>query len=431
MDIMYSLGKCTKAALLSFMLLKVMGCGTDTVKLDENPGSIAVMQKVNEKVVEEVNKPIAPLVKFSKLSDSNKRKELTDVVKSFSGKYVFVVPDASEYSKDKAFTLTSGYEFAAKRTAGKHSGVDVYDFGKEVVSFADGTIETLARNVPKISNSDHGNIIVINHGEVNGRTIRSLYLHVGAVADNLKSGVKVKKGEPIAKVDCTGIANKRGILYTPNSSKCKEAAHLHFQIGIDDSWVNPHYFFKEFPKKNFSPKSPKLDLSMIRGDRVSILAGNLGDDVRTMTLRDSLGSFRRAVKESNKGDSSFFSLSTDISRKAYDDCKPLFYSDNVSAWIEGVDCFSAVAQEHPKTKQAVDSKTTVGTLQIRIDSISSKTLYNLGQPLFKSYDSAMWCEARSLYQEVANRRDKFKGRANQTIKTLNARISKARYNCPR
>ena len=218
--------------------------------------------------------------KFSYLSDSEKKDILFDIVREMEGKYTFPVPMASDLERRQTLTVNKTlFEFGAGRPYGqKHKGIDVYCFGKDVVYFADGEIEEAGRN---INSFDHGNIVVVNHGIINGYDLWSYYLHIGGI-NGIKEGDSVKMGDAFAKADCTGISQDYKRLLNPGSRDCKNLAHLHFQIRIGDMHINPNYFFPEYSKE---------DLPKLRRWRLAIKAGSLEENIVRFKGKQSRGSF--------------------------------------------------------------------------------------------------------------------------------------------
>ncbi len=218
--------------------------------------------------------------KFSDLNDSEKKDVLFDIVKEMDGKYTFPVPMASGLEKKQALSVNKSlFEFGAGRPYGqKHKGIDVYGFGKDVVYFADGKIEEAGRN---INSFDHGNIVVVNHGDINGYNLWSYYLHIGGI-NGIREGDSVKIGDAFAKIDCTGISPDSRRLYNPGSKDCKRVAHLHFQIRIGDMHVNPNYFFPEYSENS---------LPNLKRWRLAIKASSLEDNIAGFKGKQSRGSF--------------------------------------------------------------------------------------------------------------------------------------------
>lgn len=156
--------------------------------------------------------------------------------------YTFPVPQAPKELRRKALVVNeSYYEFGAQRGAQRdHKGADIYSYGADVVSLADGTIRLKGRYTNGI---DFGNILVVDHGSHKGLGIESVYLHVGEMAE-LSVGEQVKKGQHLAKVDCEGITHAGK--YVKGTKRCAQLAHLHFQIKVGDAYVNPIFFFPKY-----------------------------------------------------------------------------------------------------------------------------------------------------------------------------------------
>ncbi len=250
-----------------------------------------------------------PFRPFSTLQDSEKRTTLLKLVHAFKD-YTFPVPDATERAREDAFALgQSYYEFGSDRgsTAQHHKGVDIYGFGKTIVAFADGNVAELGRNVPHKSKTDHGNLVVLDHGTVNGHHFFTYYLHLGAIA-YLHIGDHIHKGQALGRIDCIGIAGKKG-LYNPGSSVCKLKAHNHFQIRVDGAHVNPVFFFPYAGYANYSElqeyginveaaASYTQRLSTLKGNKLSLTdKGKLNEDIRDLKGNERQGSFKKSVSE--------------------------------------------------------------------------------------------------------------------------------------
>jgi murein DD-endopeptidase MepM/ murein hydrolase activator NlpD len=222
------------------------------------------------------------------MEDDRRRETLIGIVDELDGRYVFPVPDAPEAARRDALSVgRTYYEFGGDRGRHrKHNAVDIYAFGDEVVAFADGEVLMIGRHRHDF---DHGNIIVLRHAEADGRALYTYYLHVGAVSSALSVGTRVAKGQPLARVDCTGISDSNWRLYDLGSRRCMEKAHLHFQIRVEDMHVNPNYFFPEYSRDR---------LPELRGTRLSIPASPLSElEGRVVPFRqgETLGSFREPV----------------------------------------------------------------------------------------------------------------------------------------
>ncbi len=100
----------------------------------------------------------------------------------------------------------------------RHKGVDLSaPFGTEIYAAADGTVELACYS------SSYGNYIIINHGE----GLKTLYAHSSKLL--VSKGQNVKKGEAIALVGSTGQST---------------AAHLHFEVILNGSYINPEWLIK-------------------------------------------------------------------------------------------------------------------------------------------------------------------------------------------
>jgi murein DD-endopeptidase MepM/ murein hydrolase activator NlpD len=108
-----------------------------------------------------------------------------------------------------------------------HPGIDfTAPTGTEVFATGDATVE-----VVEMSKRGNGNTIVLNHGS----GYKSLYMHLDAF--KVKVGQKVNRGDVIAWVGNTGLS---------------VAPHLHYEVALDGSPVNPvNYFFLELSPESY------------------------------------------------------------------------------------------------------------------------------------------------------------------------------------
>lgn len=106
-----------------------------------------------------------------------------------------------------------------------HAGTDFVSYageGASIHAIADGEITHLT------GHSDFGNLVVVNHGPVQGvgdgkTNVIALYAHLTNGSNgHLKVGQKVKKGEAIGKMGNTGLSF---------------GAHLHLQVSIEPRWT--------------------------------------------------------------------------------------------------------------------------------------------------------------------------------------------------
>ena len=99
-----------------------------------------------------------------------------------------------------------------------HTGTDIgAPEGADFVAMADGVVVTSG------TNTAYGNMVMINHG--NG--IVTLYAHGSKRL--VKTNDIVKQGEPVLKVGSTGFST---------------GPHAHFEVRINDEYVNPMQFFE-------------------------------------------------------------------------------------------------------------------------------------------------------------------------------------------
>jgi murein DD-endopeptidase MepM/ murein hydrolase activator NlpD len=97
-----------------------------------------------------------------------------------------------------------------------HTGVD---FGR-----ADGTIYAADDGVVlfTVANTAYGNMTVIDHGQIDGRSITTMYAHQARFL--VTEGERVKKGQPIGVIGSTGYAT---------------GPHLHFEVRDAGTVENP------------------------------------------------------------------------------------------------------------------------------------------------------------------------------------------------
>jgi len=123
-----------------------------------------------------------------------------------------------------------------------HGGVDYGGhYGKAVVAVKAGTVVTSTAKSGSIKNYDlngnyigsyssYGEYIIINHHD----GTMTLYAHGLPGSRLVKAGDKVKQGQQIMRVGNTGNVKPR-----PSSSNPKGGAHLHFEVRVNGSRVNP------------------------------------------------------------------------------------------------------------------------------------------------------------------------------------------------
>jgi hypothetical protein len=106
-----------------------------------------------------------------------------------------------------------------------HEGIDVAPLSRDakqvpldrILSIADGRIAYLSKSP---GNSNYGRYVVIVHDDPMGE-IYSLYSHLEEVADNLKLGQRVRRGDDIGRMG-----------YSPSSIIPVSRSHLHLEVGV-------------------------------------------------------------------------------------------------------------------------------------------------------------------------------------------------------
>ncbi|MGC8929136.1 MAG: peptidoglycan DD-metalloendopeptidase family protein [Candidatus Woesearchaeota archaeon] len=144
-----------------------------------------------------------------------------------------------EYSIYNCYGIGWGY------SSDFHHGFDIEADGDEsykadIFAVSDGSVETVVDGCPECkcingneaccscNGQSYGNYVIINHGNVNGKNVKTLYAH-------LKSGsIKVSKGDDVSKGQ---------IIATMGSSGYSTDVHLHFEVFEDGSRVNPINYF--------------------------------------------------------------------------------------------------------------------------------------------------------------------------------------------
>jgi murein DD-endopeptidase MepM/ murein hydrolase activator NlpD len=121
-----------------------------------------------------------------------------------------------------SYYISSGYGY---RWGGVHTGIDITcsgAYGKPVYAAASGTVLTT-----KHLTYSYGNYIIINHGVYDGNSYQTLYAHNSSLL--VSPGQHVSRGQLIAY--CGNSGNSTG-------------AHLHFEIRVNGSHVNPMNYFR-------------------------------------------------------------------------------------------------------------------------------------------------------------------------------------------
>lgn len=128
-----------------------------------------------------------------------------------NGDFIWPVPGYTSITSEfgyRTHPITGVYKL--------HTGTDVgAPLGADFVAMADGIVITAG------TNTAYGNMVMISHG--NG--IVSLYAHGSKLL--VKTNDVVKQGDPVLKVGSTGYST---------------GPHAHFEIRVNDEYVNPMQF---------------------------------------------------------------------------------------------------------------------------------------------------------------------------------------------
>ncbi|MEW6523220.1 MAG: M23 family metallopeptidase [Bacillota bacterium] len=108
------------------------------------------------------------------------------------------------------------------RRLGWHNGVDIGAPMGTPIKAADGGMVTFAA-----AHGGYGNMIIIDHGERDGKQITTAYAHLSKFA--VRVGQQVKAGDVIGNVGNTGRST---------------GPHLHFEVRIDGQPVDPTTFYE-------------------------------------------------------------------------------------------------------------------------------------------------------------------------------------------
>ncbi|MBO6795452.1 MAG: M23 family metallopeptidase [Balneolaceae bacterium] len=99
-----------------------------------------------------------------------------------------------------------------------HNGLDFRaDIGSPVYATGDGRIKYAGRQ------GNLGRIVIIDHGF----GYETVYAHLSAFENGIRSGAEVKRGQQIAKAGDSGLA---------------EGPHLHYEIRLNNRHVDPLYY---------------------------------------------------------------------------------------------------------------------------------------------------------------------------------------------
>ena len=134
-------------------------------------------------------------------------------IKYTGGKFAWPVPSTQRITSQYGYRNHPVY-----KTKKFHSGIDIgAAYGVDIVAAADGVV-TLAT-----TNGGYGKCVIINHGS----GITTLYGHNSTML--VESGQRVTKGQIIAKAGSTGVST---------------GPHLHFEVRINGSTVDPLQYYR-------------------------------------------------------------------------------------------------------------------------------------------------------------------------------------------
>ena len=121
---------------------------------------------------------------------------------------------------------------------GGHCGVDLgSQRGEPVICSHDGVVERVVRDAELGGRrGNEGRFIRISH---KGGTIVTSYMHLDTIREDLKPGIPVKAGEPIATVGATGVQHS--------------GPHLHFAVSVRPKFEEPELFIDPEPMLHLWP----------------------------------------------------------------------------------------------------------------------------------------------------------------------------------
>ena len=114
--------------------------------------------------------------------------------------------------------------------------IKIYHNGIDIAALLNTPIKAPAKGTVFFAAYDgiNGNCIRIDHGKINGKSIKSTYIHLQTI--QVKPGEKVLPGQQIGLVGSTGKY--------PNGRPSSTGPHLHMSVYEDGSAVNPLDYIK-------------------------------------------------------------------------------------------------------------------------------------------------------------------------------------------
>ncbi len=184
---------------------------------DQQADAEAQLDKYNAAVAS-VEAQIAAASKAASQSTQNNASGTSVNSAPFSGGFVWPVPGY--------YGITSGYGY---RWGKLHKGIDISSSGiagAQIVAAASGTVSYAGYNA-----GGYGNYVIISHGTSGGNSFATLYGHMSKYI--VSSGQHVSQGQVIGYVGNTGYVVSSG----------GGGYHLHFEISVNGSVVNPASYF--------------------------------------------------------------------------------------------------------------------------------------------------------------------------------------------
>ena len=148
-----------------------------------------------------------------------------------------------------------------------HRGLDIAGSGA-ISAAQSGTVEVAAYHY------SYGNYVVINHGTINGVTVKTLYAH-------MQSGLLVKPGQTVSKGQQIGVMGTTG-----NST----GVHLHFEVQENGSVVNPLNYINGTTSTAVVPTTASGTVTVASGDTLWKLASANGLSVTELKALNNLTS---------------------------------------------------------------------------------------------------------------------------------------------